>query len=481
MLGLRKPETAAILILLVVVFSAAVALIVYGGSKSMPAGVTISGWSVSGMNIEWVEKKLDEHAEALRRQRVVLQMERADPNEAAWLMEQLGLTTGTDQVLSALRPLKEGSLWSRAKYRWQMQGRELIFAISIDESALKQTLLRVWAKVYDAKPANAQRIVEGDDTIRYVPEQNVERIDESKLAALLKDQLPPPGQAPPSASIAVKVPVIAVSPEVTLQKLKAEKIERKLAEFTTVYPLLNNSEGRIHNVRSTAASIHDVVLQPDEIFDYGKFIQLTEAKYGYKDAPVILNGKLVPGIGGGICQVSSTLYNAVLRSGLKIVERRNHSLPVSYVPLGQDATFASGYINFKFRNTTGAHLLIRTSTTDSQVTVKLFGSAPENITYDVESKTIETLEPPVKYVHNPQLPRGKTELLSKGKPGYKVETYRIKKVDGRIVGRELVSKDTYSAQPTLVAANRGGQPEDIRQGEETRPFVEDGVKGPIFR
>ena len=105
-------------------------------------------------------------------------------------------------------------------------------------------------------------------------------------------------------------------------------------------------------------------MAPGETFDYSKIIAQTEAKFGYKEAPVILNGNLVPGIGGGICQVSTTLYNAVLRSGLEIVERRNHSLPVSYVTLGQDATFANGYINFKFRNNTDAYLWIRTITTD---------------------------------------------------------------------------------------------------------------------
>jgi vancomycin resistance protein YoaR len=226
-------------------------------------------------------------------------------------------------------------------------------------------------------------------------------------------------------------------------------------------------------------------MEPGHIFDYSTFIRKTEETFGYKDAPVIMNGKLVPGIGGGICQVSTTLYNAVLRSGLKIIERRNHSLPISYVPLGQDATFASGYINFRFQNTTGAHLLIRTSASENGITVKLFGSAPANITYEVDSQTVDTIPPPVKYVHNPQLPVGKSVKLSEGKPGYIVETYRIKKVDGAVVDRSLVSKDTYMAQPTLLSVNSGAggmDPNGVKPPSVMpSPIVEDGVKGPVFR
>ncbi|UJF36495.1 VanW family protein [Paenibacillus hexagrammi] len=225
-----------------------------------------------------------------------------------------------------------------------------------------------------------------------------------------------------------------------------------------------------------------MLLAPDDVFDYSKIIEQTEAHFGYKEAPVILNGKLVPGIGGGICQVSSTLYNAVLRSGLEIVERRNHSLPVSYVPLGQDATFASGYINFKFRNNTDSYLLIRTVTTGQNVTVKLFGHMSSSLTYEIESKIIATISPPVKYVHNPSLRRGTTRPISTGKAGYVVETYRYKKQDGVVVGKELISKDRYSPVPTLVAANTGDiKPDEGKPAEPGSPLLEDGVKGPTFR
>ncbi|MDF2836991.1 MAG: VanW family protein, partial [Paenibacillus sp.] len=179
-------------------------------------------------------------------------------------------------------------------------------------------------------------------------------------------------------------------------------------------------------------------------------IEMAEKEHEYKEAPVILNGRLVPGIGGGICQVSSTLYQAILRAGLAIVERRNHSLPVAYLPVGQDATYATDAIDFKFRNSTGKHLIIRTVAENRKLTVKLFGTMPENISYDIESVTLKTVEPSAQQVVNPKLAVGEQRVVETGKPGYVVETFRTLVEDGVAVSRERVSRDTYRAQPTVI-------------------------------
>ncbi|MDG0794617.1 VanW family protein [Cohnella ginsengisoli] len=126
--------------------------------------------------------------------------------------------------------------------------------------------------------------------------------------------------------IEFRLPVVQVKPEITTASLQAQGIARKIAEFSTSFAA--SGEGRIHNVKATADALDGTMLLPGETFDYGAVVAKARRDYGYRAAPVILKGKLVPGIGGGICQVSSTLYNAVLRaSGLQIVERRNHSLP----------------------------------------------------------------------------------------------------------------------------------------------------------
>lgn len=255
--------------------------------------------------------------------------------------------------------------------------------------------------------------------------------------------------------------------------LRDQHVDRLITQFST--PLNQSSPGRKHNVRSTAATLHEVILKPGEIFDYAPIIEQTGVKFGFREAPVILNGKLVPGVGGGICQVSTTLYNAVLRAGLEIVERRNHSLPISYAPLGQDATFSTGFINFRFRNDTKAHLLIRTEMSDTALTIKLFGSIPSDTTYEIMSNTVETIQPPVKYVHNSGLRAGEQVELSPGKQGFVVDTYRIKKQGGKEVSREKISRDRYTPQARVVASNTGVLKPPADSAPPQKNVIEDGV------
>ncbi|MDF2725847.1 MAG: VanW family protein, partial [Paenibacillus sp.] len=372
---------------------------------------------------------------------------------------------------------------------------------------LTQALTAIWPDRLQPPVKNAERVVTADDMIRYVPEQRAQAIDISRLKEVLVAvgherfrHIAASGAAPPPAPVAV--PMRERLPVVTLDTLKAQGINRKIAEYSTTFP--GSVAGRVHNIQATAAAIHDKLLAPGEKFDYSTVVHATEKQIGYREAPVIFNGKLVPGVGGGICQVSSTLYNAVLLAGLKVNERRNHSLPVSYVPLGQDATYADGYINFTFTNSSGSYLLIRTVVDASKITVKLFGSLPDTITYAVESQVLQTIEPPVKYVRNPLLPEGKQVVLQQGKPGYVVDTYRSRMDNGAVVSKERLSHDTYEPQPTLIAI-RGSEasadnkvapqsgalaseliPNTLRGPQNgsrsgVRSIVEDGISGPVFR
>jgi vancomycin resistance protein YoaR len=456
----------------------AVALYLYGTQSKLPSGFTVSGWQAGRINLEQFQNQLQQKLDTTKQQKINLYSSASGVPSQEMTLGQLGIQWDEAELIAKLKPVFEGSIRQRILSRWQLRSIDLELNPQFDTQILTAAVEQAWSKLYEMKPMDAKRIISETDEVSYETEKQVSRIDILGLQKQLETLVPPfsslMADSPP---LQTALPLYELKPAVLVEALRKQGIERKIYEFTTSFP--TNVEGRIHNIRSTAASIHDLLLGPGEVFDYSKIIQHTEAHFGYKEAPVILNGKLVPGIGGGICQVSTTLYNAVLRTGLEIVERRNHSLPISYAPLGQDATYSTGYINFKFRNTTGAHLLIRTTTTDRQVTVKLFGTLPSTLSYDIESKVIDTLEPPVKYVHNPTLRRGKQEKLSSGKPGYVVETYRYKKENGTVVDQELVSKDRYSPQPILIAINSG---EALPEGQELTPqMLEDGIKGPTFR
>lgn len=454
---------------------------VYATRPGPPSGLSVAGWHVKGLTYAQFAEQLDRRIGLLNELRVKL----SDPGRHAPAAEltlgQLGLKIDKESLAAQLHGLQHGSLLQRARQRWRLRHIDLALPFTFDRGTMEQTLKQTWKPLYDEQPVDARRIITPDDQVQLVPEKNAYRVDADQLTARLSPLVTGPvwTGGSPGEPAALELPLVTLPPAVTLDALKAQGVERKLVEFATSFP--TNDPGRIHNIRATAQTIQDQLLKPGEVFDYSQAIRQTEAKFGYRDAPVIVNGKIVPGIGGGICQVSTTLYNAVLRAGLEVVERRNHSLPVSYIPLGQDATFANGYINFKFRNSTGSYLLIHTETDDRHIVVKLFGNAPANITYDIESKVVETLPPPEKYVKNPALPVGRKQVLVKGKPGYVVETYRITKNNGAVVAQSRISRDTYSPQPTIIATNTKSAGQDPKAGPPAPPIVEDGVKGPVFR
>jgi vancomycin resistance protein YoaR len=465
---------------LTLLLAAFLILMLYARQHTLPNGMTVGGFPVGDWTVAQLRQQLEETENRLAAKKIEWTPPQGETAAGSSTLGQFGFRTNGASIASELETLlSQGSLFERAQHRWRLRNHSYLWEPSFHQEQLRSTVHELWRDIEEKQPVNAQRIVTAGDAIQYIPEKNTLRIDRLQMEAMLKQQLSGSlwDMALREEAIKLQLPLYSETPPITVESLKAEGIERKIVQFTTVFP--GSGEGRVHNIRSTAETIHDLILEPDEVFDYGKIIRETTKRVGYRNAPVIFNGKIVPGIGGGICQVSSTLYNAVLRSGMEIVERRNHSLPVKYVPLGQDATFSDGYINFKFRNTTGHHLLIRTSTTPSSVTVKLFGNIPQNVTYDIQSKVVGSISPPVKYVHSGTVAPGSSRVLQAGKQGHIVETYRYTLQNGSIVSRELISKDTYKPTESIVAIPQGSPLPKRREPKQT-PILEDGVSGPIY-
>ncbi len=448
----------------------------YASQATIPPQVRLSSWDVGGQSIDAFRQELNERIKQLERTPFIFTFGTSGVDQVKTTLSELGVQYDAGAILTALQQLQEGTLLERIKARWSFP-KEWTLRFQWKADVWRERLTPGWETKAFGKPINAVRKITDSDQIQYTPEKTAFRIDRMQMEQLIRAAIPHTWQE--GQAIAIDVPLVVSEPPVTVASLKAEGIERKIIEFSTSF--LQAEDGRTHNVVSAAKTIDDMMLKPGDEFDYDKVIAETEKKYGFKEAPVIYNGKLVPGIGGGICQVSSTLYNAVLRTGLEIVERRNHSLPVSYLPLGLDATFSQGYINFKFKNTTGKHLLIRTTAENNRLSIKFFGTMDSNVAYKMETKTVKVLEPAIKYVKNADLPIGGHETLQRGKKGYVVESYRIKLVNGKQVERQRIAVDTYRPQPTLIAINTGTSDPLSNTKEEQGPILEDGVNGPNFR
>ncbi|MGI6615611.1 MAG: VanW family protein [Dethiobacteria bacterium] len=238
----------------------------------------------------------------------------------------------------------------------------------------------------------------------------------------------------------------------TAGELAAYGIDNVMAAFTTtITPAL---PGRVHNIKLGAEAINGTLLFPGELFSFEALVgEITRAK-GYREAPVIVGEELRPGLGGGLCQVSSTLYNAALLGNLEIVERLNHSQTIGYLPIGRDATISIGSVDLKFRNSRDHPVLIGAEVSGEQLTFRLFGP-PMAEKVEIRTSDIVRLEPPVRTEECKALAGGEKKLLKQGKAGYTVKTWRIIYRRGKEVSRELLSHDRYRPTTTIYRIGIG--------------------------
>lgn len=247
----------------------------------------------------------------------------------------------------------------------------------------------------------------------------------------------------------ITLTITKVLPEVTAASLNKELFEAELGSYTSKYS--TGAANRAYNVSKAASSVNGTVLMPGEVFSYNEAIGNPSLANGYKIAPIFANGKQSEGVGGGVCQVSSTLYCAALYSNLEIVERRSHSLTVAYVPKGQDATVSYGSVDFKFKNNTDKPIKVESSATGGICKVRILGAKPTvNREVKVVNTTVSVSQPTRNETIDPSMPAGASKVTSSGKTGYVVDSVRIVTENGKEVKREKLTRSTYRMVPTEV-------------------------------
>lgn len=245
------------------------------------------------------------------------------------------------------------------------------------------------------------------------------------------------------------IPLKITKPSKTVKDIGTEAFPDLLATFSTKYNAGN--AGRTTNLRLAANKINGTVLLPNEEFSYNAVVGERTISAGYKMAATYSNGAVVDGLGGGICQISSTLYDAVVMANLKITTRRNHQFVTSYVPAGKDATVVWGSQDFKFVNSRKYPVRITATVQGGVATVQVWG-IKEEVEYDIsiETKKIATIAPTTQYVQDPSLASGQQKVVQAGSDGRKVEAYKVMKLNGQVVSTTLLSRDTYNAMKRIV-------------------------------
>ncbi len=224
-----------------------------------------------------------------------------------------------------------------------------------------------------------------------------------------------------------------------------------VGEFSTKFPAYQTS--RNTNIRLAASKLDGFVLAPGQQLSFNGTVGRRTVKDGYKNAPVLVNGRHDTGIGGGICQVSTTLYNASLLADIKIVKRNNHSLPSAYVPVGRDATVDYGTLDFIIENNQDTPIAVTSTVEPSKITFRILGKKVPGKSVKIVTSGHSSWGNGVKTVVDRSLRPGSTRVIEKGSAGHAISTYRVVFENGVEVRRDSLGRSVYRGSPRIIATN----------------------------
>ncbi|MFZ5595530.1 MAG: VanW family protein [Bacillota bacterium] len=423
---------------------ASLGMLVSGEGEAAIAGVKFMGADLSGMSEEMVAKEVHRlEKDVFQTTRVVL---RCGEKSWSYLPAELGIALDMEKVKSeALKTGREGSVirrlrqWSRARG----EGISIPVYVTINKTLLEDELDRLNRQVSPTPPVDASFKINPDETVEVVPARDGVGIDTEKaivdIAAAFAGQ---------QGNVVVDLALVPAAPRRTTREAVDMGINGLLASYSTTFdPRLVD---RSANIRVAAGALDGKIVAPSEVFSFNGTIGSRSTEAGYRNAKIIVNNEYVDGLGGGICQLTSTLYNAVILANLEILDRKNHSLPVSYVPAGRDATVSYNYIDFKFRNSTPNHIYIKTYYMPGRIAVKIYGNKDYRREITVNTRVLEKIPFKDEYKRDPTLGEREIKLVRKGIPGMRVAAEKLIMENGG-VKRESLPSSIYYPVDRIIA------------------------------
>lgn len=333
--------------------------------------------------------------------------------------------------------------------------------VRVDEAKVAERLLRFSIKI-GAEPRSA-RLTKLDGKFKATPPKPGKELDGSavgrsieealnegelrtRLAASLEKEAARKEWLAGQKPIEIAAALREAEPHVTLEKLKP--ITDRLVTFST--GLGGSSRNRVHNIQLACRAIDGTVLLPGDVFSYNETVGPRVPSAGFREAPVIIQGRLQPGTGGGICQVSSTLYNAVLLADLAVVRRSHHAFPVHYLPAGRDATVVDGAIDFRFKNTFKHPVAIDAKVDGRKVVFNIYGHPEDRREVEIQTSGFGRIGAGVRTVSDSRLGAGRRVVEKRAMDGRRVTVTRIVKKEGQVVRQEVISRDYYRPIPGVV-------------------------------
>lgn len=313
-------------------------------------------------------------------------------------------------------------------------GEDIEVAYTYDKTLLDGKLAEV-AEEFD-REAEDSKISRENGAFQITEEKEgraMQREETAKLAAAVLET-----RESGRAAIAAEV----TEPDVTYED--NQNVTDLLGSFSTSYS--GNDRNRNNNLEVGCRNINGTVLAPGEVFSANVGLGEQTAAGGYKNAAVYNNGKVEPGMAGGVCQVTTTIYNAAIFAELEIVERHPHSMTVGYVPLGRDAAVAGNYKDLKIKNNTDYPVLIEASASGGKLSVNIYGHETRSAGRSLEFETVYegTIPKPEEIVtEDPEMPEGEREVVTAGKTGCKVSVFKKVSENGKQISREWFSSSSY--------------------------------------
>ncbi|HBG5845527.1 TPA: VanW family protein [Clostridioides difficile] len=365
-------------------------------------------------------------------------------NDKSWKVKSkdLNLSTDLDKTVENAYNLnrKSGFFGNLSKTISANFGKKsnLVVVINYDKNKLKAEMEKI-AKEIDVDVKDATLDISGGK-VKVIPDSDGLKMDISKSMENFDNQ---------TKKGNYKNELVVKATPAKVKKEQLANIDTNLGTYSTTFK--TSQINRSINIKLATDNISNVLLMPGETFSFNKHTGKRSKENGYKSAPVIMEGEMEEDYGGGVCQVSSTLYNSVLYAGLEIVNVKNHTIPSSYVPKGRDATVADSGIDFLFKNNLKHPVYIKNYVSGNQIVCNIYGSAEDKQNITISTKLDGVSQTTMKRVNDPTMPKGKEKVDKSGRNAYSVSTYRtFNDANGKKIKTEKIANSYYPKKEGII-------------------------------
>ncbi|MBE5958091.1 MAG: hypothetical protein E7254_04405 [Lachnospiraceae bacterium] len=432
-------------------------------AQTIKKGIYIDKIDVGGMTADEANTAVGNLVDDIRKTQVHILMDKKKINIS---LGQLGYEwVNTDVVDSAVEIGSKGNIVSRYKDLLDVdhKGKKFEIEMHIAEDGIASKIEKIcndYKLNVKAKNATLKFTSTG---FSVVPEETGIKVDYEKTAELVYKSITESWDG--KSEIDVQAETEIDKPEYTEDDF-AMISDTAMGSYTSNFSVGGSFSNRNKNIQNGARLLDGIILYPGEKCSLNEHLEPWTEENGYYPAGTYVDGAVEDSLGGGICQVSSTLYNALLRAEIEIVERYPHSMSVGYVPLAADAALAGDYKDLVFKNNTDAPIYIRSIYENGALTFKVYGHETRDANRKLEfvSETVSTTPIKTEVKKDSSKPTSYQETVSSGHVGYVAKLWKIVYVDGKEESKELVNTSTYRMTPKKVV--QGTKKEKEEDDEE---------------